>query len=397
MKLFLIPRLMIIVFLILPLTSCGQSSDLLKRADVVCGADRTDIWLPLLKNKKVALVANNSTRISGVHLVDSMVSLGVQVQVIFAPEHGFRGEAEAGAEIKDGQDPLTGIPVVSLYTGKTKPDPEDLTNIDLVVFDIQDVGVRFYTYVSTMHYVMEACAENDKPFIIMDRPNPNGFLVDGPVLDMKHRSFVGMHPIPIAHGMTLGEVAQMINGEGWLAGEKACELSVVTCENWDHLTEYVLPEKPSPNLPNQSSIYLYPSLCLFEGTVVSVGRGTPFPFQVYGHPDFDMTFEFIPEPVPGASLNPKHKSTRCYGEDLRAEGPGQILREKQIELSWLINAFNAYGAKKNFFNNYFERLAGSDDLRKQIVSGWSEEQIREAWQDGLEDFKKIRCKYLIYP
>ncbi|MFH0760416.1 MAG: DUF1343 domain-containing protein [Bacteroidota bacterium] len=369
----------------------------LKTGNITCGADRTGEYLDLLKTARVGVVANPSSRCGDLHLVDFLLRSGIKVSRVFAPEHGFRGEAEAGEVIRDGKDTKTGLPVVSLYGNHKKPTPEDLAGLDWMVFDIQDVGVRFYTYISTLHYVMEACAENSVPLLVLDRPNPNGFYVDGPVLDTVFRSFVGMHPVPVVHGMTIGEYARMINGEGWLKSGIACRLIVIPCMGYDHQTEYVLPVKPSPNLPNQVSVYLYPGLCFFEGTIVSIGRGTEFPFQVYGHPDMKSNFSFIPASIPGVVQRPPYEGEKCFGTDLRLTGIQEIAFRHGIVLDWLLGAYDELGRKDSFFTSYFNTLAGTDKLRQQISCGIPPVEIRRSWKKGLERFKKIRIKYLLYP
>jgi len=322
--------------------------------------------------------------------------MGINVSSIFAPEHGFRDMADAGDRIADGKDAQTGVPIISLYGGQLKPTPENLKGIDVVIFDIQDVGVRFYTYGSTLHYVLEACAENNVECIVLDRPNPNGFYVDGNIADTAYRSFVGMHPVPVVHGMTIGEYARMLNGEGWLRNGVKCRLTVIKCKNYTHKTAYELPVKPSPNLPNQTSIYLYPSICFFEGTNISLGRGTPFPFQVYGSPKLpDTGFSFTPESVPGAK-NPPLLGVKCYGVDLRNAIAEKIVPSPKLNLEWVINAYNAYPDKDNFFIPYFDVLASGPTLREQILKGMSAEEIRYSWKEGLEKFGKIRAKYMLY-
>lgn len=393
-------RIAVILSAAVIVCSCtGQVLPTLRRSDIVCGADRTGEYLPLMAGADIGVVANPTSRIGKVHLVDSLLKAGVRVRKVFAPEHGFRGEAEAGDTIKSGIDRATGLPVVSLYGDHKKPKPEDLEGISMMVFDIQDVGVRFYTYISTLHYVMEACAEADVPVVVLDRPNPNGFYVDGPVLEPKFRSFVGMHPVPVVYGMTIGEYAQMINGEGWLEKGVKCRLTIIPCTGYDHQTEYILPVRPSPNLPDQTAVYLYPSLCFFEGTPVSVGRGTPFPFKVYGHPDFSGSFEFTPRPVPGASLHPILEGKVCRGRDLRVEGLALLMARPGLILDWLIGAYeeyNNYMDKDKFFTGYFDTLAGTETLRKMIISGKSEDEIRDTWEPGIREFLKIRDRYLLY-
>ncbi|MGB4328572.1 MAG: DUF1343 domain-containing protein [Tenuifilum sp.] len=366
--------------------------------EILPGARLMSNYLPLVQGKRVAVVANHTTLVSSKHLVDTLLSAGVTVTKIFSPEHGFRGDIEAGELIGNYTDKVTGLPVISLYGGSKKPKPADLSDVDVLIFDLQDVGVRFYTYISTMHYVMEACAENNKPLIILDRPNPNGFYVDGPVLDTAYRSFVGMHPVPLVHGMTIGEFAQMINGEGWLKGKIQCNLTVIPCKGYNHSMTTALPVRPSPNLPNHLSILLYPSLGLFEGTVVSVGRGTDYPFQVFGFPNFpDKGFRYIPVEKRGASLNPPYKGKPVYGIDLRDYSVNYFLDRREIILDWLIYSYNNYPEKDKFFNNFFNLLAGTSLLRQQIESGLTPSEIRATWQPALEQFKLLRKKYLLYP
>ena len=372
--------------------STEKSSNTLK-----VGAERMEVYLPLIEGKTVALAGNHTSVLGKTHLVDTLLAMDVNIRVIFAPEHGFRDLADAGAVITSGADPVTGINVLSLYGDKKKPAPEYLKGIDVVIFDIQDVGTRFYTYLTTMCYVMEACAENGIQLIILDRPNPNGFYVDGPILDTaNYSSFVGIHPIPVVHGMTLGEYSGMVNGEGWLAGGIQCEVTVIKCDNYTHETMYEVPVMPSPNLPNMNSVYLYPSLCFSEGTVLSCGRGTEFPFQVMGAPKMpDTGFSFTPKPSFGSS-NPKHNGEVCYGIDLRNAMQDGLVPSPGMNLQWIIDAYNAYPEKDKFFNGYFDTLAGSSTLREQIIQGVSAEQIRESWNAGLQEFRKIRGKYLLY-
>ncbi len=366
--------------------------------EILPGARLMSNYLPLVQGKRVAVVANHTTLVGSKHLVDTLLSAGVTVKKIFSPEHGFRGDIEAGELIGNYTDKVTGLPVISLYGGSKKPKPADLSDVDVVIFDLQDVGVRFYTYISTMHYVMEACAENNKPLIILDRPNPNGFYVDGPVLDTAYRSFVGMHPVPLVHGMTIGEFAQMINAEGWLKGKIQCNLTVIPCRGYTHSMTTALPVRPSPNLPNHLSILLYPSLGLFEGTVVSVGRGTDYPFQVFGFPNFpDKGFRYIPVEKRGASLNPPYKGKPVYGIDLRDYSVNYFLDRREIILDWLIYSYNNYPEKDKFFNNFFNLLAGTSVLRQQIENGLTPSEIRATWQPALEQFKLLRKKYLLYP
>lgn len=356
------------------------------------GADNFDGYSRLLKNKKVGIVTNQTGILfNKTHLVDFLVSKNINLQKIFAPEHGFRGTADAGELLSDGKDTKTGLPIVSLYGDNKKPKSEQLQGIDVMIFDLQDVGVRFYTYISTLHYVMEACAENDIPLLILDRPNPNGNIVDGPILEKEYSSFVGMHPIPILHGMTIGEYAQMINGERWLKDSIQCDLQVIACSAYNKKIPYSLPVKPSPNLPNDQAVNLYPSLCLFEGTNVSVGRGTDKQFQIYGSPYLpNIDFCFIPKPNFGAK-DPLYNGKDCYGEDLSA-----IPKINRLELKWLIKAYNETEDKSKFFHSFFTKLAGTKKLQQQIEAGMAEDDIRTTWQKDLEDFKIMRNKYLIY-
>ncbi len=365
---------------------------------IIVGAEQVEKYLPIITGKKIALVANHTSAVGKIHLVDTLLNLGLKIDKIFCPEHGFRGDNEAGESIKNHVDIKTGLPVVSLYGSNKKPFARDLQNIDIVIFDMQDVGVRFYTYISTMHYVMEACAEQNLPLIILDRPNPNGFYVDGPVLDTANSSFIGLHPVPIVHGMTIGEYAQMINGEKWLKSGVQCSVTIIPCINYTHSMVYNLPIKPSPNLPNQVSVYLYPSLGLFEGTNISVGRGTDFPFQVFGSPMLPVTgFFFTPTEKPGASKNPPYKNERCNGIDLRDYNPKFFLSNQKLNLEWLLFAYKMNRKKSAFFNSYFENLSGTKMLRYQIEKGLSEDSIRSTWKPQLDSFMKIREKYLLYP
>lgn len=375
-------------------TSCAQNqSGILKS-----GAGNFEEYIPFLNEKKVAVVANQSSLVNGEHLVDVLLAKDIQIVKIFSPEHGFRGDADAGEKITNGIDIKTGLPIVSLYGKHYKPSAADLKDVDVVVFDIQDVGVRFYTYISTLHYVMEACAELGKQVIVLDRPNPNGHYVDGPVLEKKYKSFVGMHPVPVVYGMSIGEYAQMINGEKWLKNKVQCELVVAPCKNWNRDKSYLLPVKPSPNLPNHLSVTLYPSLCFFEGTVVSAGRGTDFPFQAYGHPSFtNGDFEFTPRSISGASKYPKFKGEKCNGYDLRKVNTADFRKKKKLDLSFLLNAYSELKAESEFFNSFFEKLAGTANLRSQLESSLSEDEIRGSWEKDLNDFMEIRVKYLIYP
>jgi uncharacterized protein YbbC (DUF1343 family) len=362
----------------------------------VPGAYRIELYRDMISGKSVAVVANQTSTIGKTHLVDTLLAIDVNIKVIFAPEHGFRDLADAGESIEDGRDAMTKISIISLYGNHMKPTPDDLKGIDVVLFDIQDVGTRFYTYISTLHYIVEACAENKIKLVILDRPNPNGFYFDGNILDTAYSSFVGMDPVPIVHGLTVGEYAQMLNGEGWLRGGLKCDLEVIKCKKYTHKTLYELPIKPSPNLPNQNSVYLYPSICFFEGTVISLGRGTSFPFQVFGSPELpDKGFSFTPESVPGAK-NPPLLGIKCYGTDLRDAVKKNLVPKAQINLDWLISAYNDFPRKSKFFTSYFDVLAGGPSLREQIQKGMTSQQIRATWKEGLEKFGKIREKYLLY-
>lgn len=370
----------------------------LPAAPLLCGAERMSEYLPAIKGKRVALVVNHTSMVGQTHLADTLRALGISIAAIFAPEHGFRGAADAGEKITDGKDPATGIPLLSLYGKKRKPSAEDLSNVDWVIFDIQDVGLRYYTYISTLHYVMESCAENNKPLLILDRPNPNGHFIDGPLREKGFESFVGMHPVPIVHGMTVGEYGRMINGEGWLPAGAQCRLEVVTCSGYDHNTLYQLPIKPSPNLPDMRSVYLYTSTCFFEGTVASEGRGTPTPFQVYGHPDSGTgDYYFTPAAMPGAQ-NPKLLGKRCRGYNLSVVPLEELSAMRRIDLSHLLRFYQAFPDKGNFFlpSNFIDKLAGSSALREQVIAGKSEAEIRATWQEGLDRYRSMRAKYLLY-
>jgi uncharacterized protein YbbC (DUF1343 family) len=370
---------------------------------IVPAANRYELYLPLLKNKSVALVVNQSsivnTKMGNSHLVDFLLKNGVKVKKIFAPEHGFRGKADAGAYIKNSKDLKTGLPIISLYGKHKKPTNYDLKGIELILFDIQDVGVRFYTYLSTLHYIMEAAAKKNIAVVVLDRPNPNGFYIDGPVLQKKYKSFVGLHPVPVVYGMTIGEYAKMINGQRWLKGGKSVKLKVIPLANYAHKSIYSLPVRPSPNLPTSRAIYLYPSLAFFEGTVISAGRGTKKPFELYGADRYRVKkFSFTPRSREGARY-PKFRAKRCYGVDLSRVEFKKNRNNHKLNLSYLKDAYVNYSDKKNFFlkNRFFDKLAGTDELRKQIILGISEKEIRKSWQRDLEKFKKIRKKYLLYP
>ncbi|WP_167615808.1 exo-beta-N-acetylmuramidase NamZ domain-containing protein [Maribellus sediminis] len=363
--------------------------------EIVVGAAQPGEYLPLISGKSVGLVVNNTSRVDAIHLVDFLLKNSVDVQKIFAPEHGFRGDISAGGEVKDGVDTKTGLPVFSLYGENKKPTAEHLKDIDVMIFDIQDVGCRFYTYISTLHYVLEACAEHDIPLIVFDRPNPNGDYVAGPIRKAGFESFVSLDPIPIVHGCTVGELAQMINGENWYEGDRKCDLTVIPVANYDHKMAYSLPVRPSPNLPNDLSIRLYPSLCFFEATSVSVGRGTDFPFQVLGGLKADLgDFEFTPRSIPGVAINPLNKDEKCYGVDLR-----ELKDVPEFTLKYFLDFYQKYDVESEFLTRerWLNLLAGTDDLIIQIREGKSEEQILKSWQTELEQYKQLRKKYLLYP
>ncbi len=363
-----------------------------QKSHVVVGAEQLNQLLPLLKGKRVGLVVNNTSVVGNTHLADTLISQKVLVKKIFGPEHGFRGAAADGEQVADEIDAKTGVPVVSLYGKNYKATPEQVKDLDILIFDIQDVGARFYTYISTLYYVMETCVENNKQLIILDRPNPNGSYVDGPIMQPELKSFVGIHTIPITHGMTVGEYAQMVNGEGWLTDGKKCNLNVIKIKNWKHDDDYSLPIRPSPNLPNDQAIRLYPSICLFEGTVISLGRGTPMPFQILGNPELkDMNFSFTPVPIKGFSNEPPLKNQLCYGMDLRSVVPA-----RKVDLQYLLLFYQKYPDKEKFFTPYFNKLAGTTQLMQQIKDGLTEEQIRASWKPGLDAFKSKRNKYLLY-
>lgn len=379
-------------------TQTVQLPTIVNWGDIKAGDARTTLYFSKLKYKKIALVANHTSMIGQTHLADSLLNAGFDLLKVFVPEHGFRGESDAGTLIVNAKDAKTGLPIISLYGDHKKPTKKDIENIDLVLFDLQDVGVRFYTYLSTMCYVMEACAENDIPLIILDRPNPNGFYVDGPILQSKYKSFVGLHHIPIVHGLTLGEYALMVNGEGWLINRIKCNIEIIKVENYAHGLIVNLPIKPSPNLPNLSSILLYPSLALFEGTSVSIGRGTSNPFECIGHPKYHkQNFSFTPVSTPGASLNPPHENKNCFGHNLNDYYLLHPDKLGKIELKWLLDFHQDISVETSFFNNYFEKLAGTSLLREQIENAVTIKKIRKSWQKGLNKYKKTRAKYLLYP
>ena len=414
-------RLLFAVFILAAsCTSCSAQKNTQAKSPgsamkVIPGAERIDVYLPLIQGKRIGIFANQTSMVGDVHLVDTLQKLGADIRIIFGPEHGFRGNASAGEHISNEKDAATGIPVVSLYGKKRKPSAEDLKDIDILIFDIQDIGVRFYTYISSLQDFMETAFENSKPLLILDRPNPNGFYVDGPVLDPRFKSFIGMQPVPAVYGMTIAEYAFLIAGEKWLsqkANEKysyyrtaknstdtAFHFQVIKCANYTHSSKYILPIRPSPNLPEIQSIYLFPSTCFFEGTVLSEGRGTPRPFQVFGDPSLPKNlYPFTPQPNEGAKSS-KHYGKVCYGWDLGGT-PEEVLKkiDNRIQLKWLIEAYRLFPNKDSFFlkNNFIDRLAGNDLLAQQIKQGKSEEEIRKSWEPALGEFKKIRKKYLLY-
>ena len=390
------------LFCLLTASACAQDAPtveeqqlrLIPKEQYAYGAQDTENYFRLLTEQNVGVVANQTSIVGDTHLVDPLLSVGINVKRIFTPEHGFRGAADAGAKVNSGKDGKTGIEIASLYGKTKKPTPEMMRDLDVMLFDLQDVGVRFYTYISTLTYVMEACAESDIPLIVLDRPNPNGFYIDGPVLKAEHQSFVGMHPVPAVYGMTIGEYGKMVNGEGWLKNGVHCELTVVPIAGYDRNALYELPVKPSPNLPNWESVYLYPSLCFFEGTVVSVGRGTDQPFQCFGHPDLRGDHTFTPQAKAGAS-KPLLEGQRCRGFDLTGFAHDFASNPRRLQLEWLIDAYRQL-QDKSFFNNYFHLLAGDSQLQRDIEDGKSAAEIRASWQPDLEAFKAIREKYLIY-
>lgn len=374
----------------------------IKKREIITGADQTNLYIDYLKGKNIGMVINQTSVIGKNHTLslDSLLKLGIAVKKVYGPEHGFRGDASNGATVNNSIDSKSGIPVVSLYGNKHyKPTPDDLKGIDLMIFDIQDVGARFYTYLSTLHYVMEACAENNIELMILDRPNPNGFYVDGPVLDTVNRSFIGLNPIPTVHGLTIAEYAQMINGEGWLKNHVQCKLKIIKVANYTHNSTYKLPISPSPNLNTDKSILLYPAVCLFEGTTLSLGRGTMLPFLQIGHPALKgkYTYSFKPESIPGMSEDPPQKDKVCYGIDLENYNTNNIANSGQLNLTWLIELYKAFPDKEHFFNAYFTKLAGTTELRKQIEAGKSEQEIRASWEPALSNYKNMRIKYLLYP
>ena len=404
-----------ILFTLIASTSifCSSSKPKKEKAPLVVnnkeiktGAEQTDKYLPLLKGKRIAIMANQTSMMGKTHLVDSLKSLGVKIVKVFGPEHGFRGNASAGVEVADEIDPVSGIPVVSLYGAKNKPSKEDLADVDILIYDLQDVGVRFYTNINALSRLMEACYENGKEMLILDRPNPNGYLIDGPILDMKYKSGIGMFPIPMSHGLTVGEFAQMANGEGWLKDKVKCKIKIIPVANYDHDMPYTLPVKPSPNLNTQQSILLYPSTCMFEGVYVNHGRGTMFPFTVLGSPELKGKYEFsyTPTGIKGMAETPLFMNELCYGLDLRNYDTELLRKSKKINIQWIMELYKAHPHKEKFFDsklskqmNNIEIQIGSGLFRQQIIEGVSEEVIRASWEPGLSEYKKMRKKYLLYP
>ena len=400
MKISYTVLLIIIVTASFPYTVTAQ-----KNKPIITGADQTEKYIADLKNKRVAILANPTTIIGKKHLVDSLISRGINIVKVFGPEHGFRGNASNGAKVADEKDPATGIKIISLYGAKRKPSVEDLADVDIMIFDVQDVGCRFYTYINVLKEVMEACAENNKTLLLLDRPNPNGYLVDGPVLDMRLSSGIGRFPIPIAHGMTIGEFAQMINGEGWLANKIKCTIKIIPVANYNHDMPYTLPVKPSPNLNTQLSILLYPSTCLFEGTILNLGRGTYFPFTVLGAPALKekYSFSFTPIGLPGMSETPLHMNEVCFGIDLRQYDINELRKTKRINLQWMMDLYKAYPFKDKFFDRAqskemgsIDGLSGDAEFKKQIMAGKSVKEIQDSWEPKLSQYKMMRKKYLLY-
>lgn len=394
-----------LIFLVIPFYSCissGFNPETGKRT-ILPGIHQFEEYTSLLQGKSIGIVSNQASVIEGIHLIDTLLNvansarLSFEIKAIFSPEHGFTGTNDAGEAVADEQYEKEKIKIVSLYGEKKKPTPADLAGIEIIVFDLQDVGVRFYTYISTLHYVMEVCAEENIDLIVLDRPNPHVHYTDGPILEERFQSFVGMHPVPVVYGLTIGEYAQMINGEGWLSNGLICSLKVVKIRNFSRDSYYKIPIKPSPNLPNMQAIYLYPSLCFFEGTEVSAGRGTDFPFQAFGHPGYnDSSFSFIPESKPGASKYPKFQGRTCYGEDLRYLSVDSLKTKEKLSLKFLLEAYKKTTPEKDFFNRYFDVLAGTDNLRLDIISGKTDSEIRTGWSEGLKNFSLVREKYLLY-
>jgi len=389
-----------------PSSSSQSKKYFAPKAKIKTGAEQTEKYLSYLKGKKIGIVSNQTSVIGKTHLVDSLQKLGINIVSVFGPEHGFRGNASAGVKVLDEKDSATGIQIISLYGPRKKPRKEDMDAIDLMIYDVQDVGCRFYTNINVLANIMEACAENGKELLILDRPNPNAYLVDGPILDMSLKSGIGMFPIPISHGMTIGEFAQMLNGEGWLANKEKCKLKIIPVANYDHEMPYTLPVKPSPNLNTQQSILLYPSTCLFEGTALNHGRGTYFPFTVLGAPELKSkySFSFTPVGIAGMAETPLHMNKVCYGLDLRNYDVEKLRKSKKINIQWMMELYKAFPDKERFFDykqskemGSIDKLSGTLLFKQQIIAGTSEEDIRKSWEPGLSNFKTMRKKYLIYP
>jgi uncharacterized protein YbbC (DUF1343 family) len=404
MKVFF--SLFVLFSLSLPSRESSTSLAVPKAAQIKTGAEQTEKYLPYLKGKRIAIMANPTSVIGSTHLVDSLNRLGIKIVKVFGPEHGFRGNASAGASVADETDPGTGIRVISLYGKKNKPSKEDLADVDILIYDLQDVGCRFYTNINALSRLMEACYENDKELLILDRPNPNGYLIDGPILDMKFKSGIGMFPLPISHGLTVGEFALMANGEGWLTNKVKCKLKIIQAANYTHDMPYVLPVSPSPNINTQQAVMLYPSTCLFEGTYLNHGRGTYFPFTVIGSPELKgkYTFSYTPISIKGMAETPLFMNQVCYGLDLRNYDVEQLRKKKQINLQWMMELYKASPHKEKFFDSklskemgVIERLAGTALFRQQIIDGTSEKEIRQSWEPGLSEYKLMRKKYLLYP
>jgi uncharacterized protein YbbC (DUF1343 family) len=404
-------RLIPFIFIVSTLALCstskqGKEQVAINKAGIKTGAEQTEKYLPILKGKRIAIMANQTSMIGKTHLVDSLKSLGVKIVKVFGPEHGFRGNASAGVKVNDEIDPASGIPVISLYGAKNKPTKEDLADVDLLIYDLQDVGVRFYTNINALSRLMEACYENGKEMLILDRPNPNGYLIDGPILDMKYKSGIGMFPIPMSHGLTVGEFAQMANGEGWLKDKVKCKIKIIPVANYDHDMPYTLPVKPSPNLNTQQAVMLYPSTCMFEAVYVNHGRGTYYPFTVLGSPELKGKYEFsyTPTSIKGMSETPLFMDQVCYGLDLRNYDTERLRKTKKINLEWIIELYKAHPYKEKFFDsklskemNRIEIQIGSGLFRQQIIDGKSEKEIRDSWEPGLSEYKEMRKKYLLYP
>ena len=401
------PLLLLLIIAFIP-TSCTSSKSVAASSQnsIKTGAEQTEKYVPYLKGKRVAILANQTSIIGSAHLVDSLQKRGISIVKVFGPEHGFRGKASAGATVSDEIDAATGIPIISLYGKKNKPSKEDLADVDVLVYDLQDVGVRFYTNINALSRLMEVCAENNKELLILDRPNPNGYLVDGPVLDMKYKSGIGMFPIPMSHGLTVAEFAQMANGEGWLTNKVKCKLKIIPVANYTHEMPYTLPVSPSPNLNTQQAVLLYPSTCMFEGVYINHGRGTYSPFTILGSPDYKgiYDFSFTPNSIPGMAETPIFMDQICYGIDLRNYDTEKLRKSKQINISWIMDLYKANPHKEKFFDsklsnqmNNIEIQIGSGLFRQQIIDGVSEKEIRESWEPGLSDYKKMRVKYLLYP